>query len=466
MNKFLVVLALVVLSITTSLAQFGSYGYPNAKYMGLGGSGSAVSQRITAIGVNPASMLARTDTSWLEFNLPLNIAASASNNSLSLKDVKYYFGDTASRYLTSLDKQNLISAFENDGKFNGSVNINHLTIGLMASREIGAFALSVNDNISTNLTLPKEMVQLLLNGNQANQTYTFNDLTGQLNVNRTIGLSYARQLYKQNTKQLRFVSVGATAKYVQGFANIDMKSENTSISTSADHKINGSFSLKGNSAISNNFQFLNPFDDADAKKEDPGISPASVGSGIGFDIGFAAEFQKGIRFGLSVTDIGSMNWSENAKSRSVSKIFKVNDLTNQAEFDSLTANLDVVSNKVSSYSTDMPTALRIGASVALDSLVDVLKGFTLNVDYMQGFNNVGLNSSDPRIAVGLEMYPFEYVPRIALGIGQDQTGKMRFSGGIGYTLSFMDFYLSTFDLMSIGGGTQASVALQFIWRIY
>ncbi len=458
----------MVLLSFPAFAKFGSFGSGDARTVGLGNSGSALNQGILGIGKNPATMIQRTDSSFLQFSFP-SLSANVSTNTLSIDDVKTYFGGDTAKYLTDLDKSNLINAFNSDGKFVGSVNVDLFSIGMMISKEVGAISLSVSDNIFGGITLPQEMVKLLLQGNNVNETYKFDNLQAQSSYIRTFGLSYARQIINKKSQNLRYLSAGITAKYYMGFSFINMQSSNSSLSTSVDHKITGSFNGTAQTAFSKGFRSMNPFDTSNTNEEF-GFSamPEAAGSGIGADIGIAGELKSGLKFGVSITDIGSFNWSGNAEEHKMNKNFAITDLTNQGELDSLTKNVNTSSKSVGEIAGRLPSAFRIGLAMPVDSLLDWNSNTTVTLDYAQGFNDFATNSTTPRISVGLDIYPVSWLPRLMLGAGNDLTGKFRLSGGIGYNyFSFMDLYLATNDILSFGGGAnQASVALTFLWKIY
>lgn len=458
---------LVLLSSPT-FAKFGSFGSGDARTVGLGNSGSALNQGILGIGKNPATLIQRTDSSFLQFSFP-SLSANVSTNTLSLDDVKTYFGGDTAKYLTDLDKSNLVNAFNSDGKFVGSVNVDLFSIGMMVSKEVGAFSLSVSDNIFGGITLPQEMVKLLLNGNNVSETYKFDNLQAQSSYIRTFGLSYARQIINKKSQNLRYLSAGITAKYYMGFSFINMQSGNSSLTTSVDHKITGSFNGTAQTAFSKGFRKMNPFDTSNSTEDfEMSAMPEAAGSGIGADIGIAGELKSGLRFGVSITDIGSFNWTGNAEEHTLNKNFAITDLTNQGELDSLTKNVNTSSKSVGEIAGRLPSTFRIGLAMPLDSLLDWNSNTTILVDYAQGFNDFATNSTTPRISVGLDIYPVSWLPRLMIGGGNDLTGKFRLSGGIGYNyFSFMDFYLSTNDILSFGNGaTQASVAMTFLWKVY
>lgn len=465
MKKSFILIFIFCICFNLSFSQSGNYGLGDARTVGLGNTGNALSQGLLSMNRNPSLLLSRTDTNYLHFVLPFNLSVQASTNTLDIKDVKYYFGGDSSRFLTDLDKKNLVNAFDGDGKFIAGANINVFSLAVMPSREIGAFGVSVNDYVYGNIVIPKQMVDLLLNGNNVNQTYSFSNLSAQSSWIRSYGLSYARQLINKKSQELRFVSIGASVKMYQGYSYISMQSQNTQIYTSTDHKINGQFNATGISAFGNSLVGMNPFRN-DTSKLNVAPMPEAAGSGLGLDFGISGEFKFGMKFGISINDIGSMNWNKNVETHAISKSFKLNDILKKSEVDSIIDGVKDSTIKGGSVKTDLPTVLRFGILMPIDSLMEMPGEMNLLVDMNIGLSDFANNSKKSRLSMGLDWAIHPDAPRIMAGFSTDQTEKWRMSFGLGYNSKIIDFYIATFDLLSaISPSNNASFAFTLVWKI-
>lgn len=465
MKKIFILLFIFANIYCSMFSQSGNYGLGDARTVGLGNTGNALSQGLLSMNRNPSLLISRTDSSYLHFVLPFNFNVQATTNTLDIKDVKYYFGQDSSRTLTDLDKKNLVNAFDGDGKFIASANLNIFSLAYMPSKEVGAFGVSVNDYIYGNIIIPKQMVDLLLNGNNVNQTYSFNNLAAQSSWIKSYGLSYARQLINKKSQELRFVSAGVSLKMYQGYQYISMQSNDTKIFTSTDHKINGQFNATGISSFGNSLVGINPFRN-DTTKVSISPMPEAAGSGFGIDLGISGEFKFGMKFGASINDIGSISWNKNVETHTISKSFKLNDLLNKSELDSVIDGIKDSTIKGGTLKSDLPTVLRVGILMPIDSLFEVPGEMNLLVDMNIGMSDFGNNSKRSRLSMGIDWSIHPDVPRIMAGFSTDQTEKWRMSFGLGYNSKLIDFYIATFDLLSaIKPSNNASIAFTLAWKI-
>lgn len=465
MKKIIIYVLILIFSINLANSQSGNFGLGDARTVALGNTGNALSQGLLSINRNPSLLINRLDTGYLHFVLPFNMSIQATTNTLDIKDVKYYFGGDSSRFLTDLDKKNLVNAFDGDGKFIASANINAFSLAFMPSKEIGAFGISVNDYIYGSIIVPKQMVDLLLNGNNVNQTYSFNTLEAQSSWIRSYGLSYARELINKKSQSLRYVSMGASVKLFQGYQYVSLKSLDTKIYTSTDNKISGQFNATGISSFSQSLAGMNPFNN-DTSKVDISPMPEASGSGIGIDFGISGEFKFGMKFGVSINDLGSMNWDKNLETHTITKSFKLNDLLNKNELDSILNGSKDSTVKGGSVKTDLPTVLRLGLLMPVDSLFEVPGELNLLVDMNIGLSDFANNSKKSRLSLGLDWAIHPDAPRLMTGFSTDQTEKWRLSFGLGYNSKLIDFYIATFDLLSaISPSNNASIAFTLVWKI-
>jgi hypothetical protein len=237
------------------------------------------------------------------------------------------------------------------------------------------------------------------------------------------------------------LSVGGALKYVAGVATAGLQAPNglqiAPINNGTELRINYSMQFAYPDAFDPknvpnrfNFQFL---------------SSATAGSGIGADIGVHAEFfrsrsgHNAFSIGASVTDIGSITWNKNTSVRSVSNL--VDTIPHQG-LDSSTVNHTLAPiagklNNVSSFTTPLPTAMRIGAALDLDAIGISLSGtsMTFAMEYANGLTTTVGALQSPRIGFGLMLDHPGNLFSIRGGLGFiSQSGNSGLSLGIGTTI--------------------------------
>jgi len=415
MKKIIITIAFI-LSVSCSIfAQYGSVGIVDAKSMSLGKTYNANTDGIYSIGINPANMM-YSQSSRFEFTtvLPLPaVSVKAGTNFMNFEDFNYFFGgdgtktgDKANgRLLTTADKQRLFNLFSNSGRAFANASVTPFAAMLKVGPYTGAFAFSMADFVGGNFTVPKALVDLALNGNSPNQVYSFNNVDGQGWWIREYSLSYARDLFEINQNFFDKISVGLTVKMVQGFAYMSIDHVNSSISTGTSNNLTVSNNYLIRTAASTNFGKIKIYDfDTSDTKGNWGPFPSPAGTGLGLDFGVAAAYDKVWRFSMSVTDIGKINWDENTAIFSGNGTFTLTDLTDSTQRQNLVDTVKGKGYATSGFSTDLPTAFRLGASY---NLIGVVPGTMLiALDYNQGFNNVPGNSKIARWSLGADWLPW------------------------------------------------------------
>jgi len=132
------------------------------------------------------------------------------------------------------------------------------------------------------------------------------------------------------------------------------------------------------------------------------LFPKGVGTGFGLDIGAMKNLAiKGnlLSVGLSVTDIGSIDWDVSPEERSVHRVDTFSTTTS-LPVDTL-KRYEGVSLPTNSFTTLLPGKLHLGLSLENFSH-GLFAPRTYVFEYTQGLNNAVGNSTSPRIAVGAE----------------------------------------------------------------
>ena len=215
-------------------------------------------------------------------------------------------------------------------------------------------------------------------------------------------------------------SGGVSVKIVHGFAYAGITRDNTWISAGNDGTINANIDMAG---VTSHADFAHsPF-------------PAPAGSGIGADLGLSAEVNDYLIAAISLTDIGSMQWTGDVKEMYGQGQLHLDDMTNKAQRDSLQNAVSGSKRPGAAFSTGLPTTLRMGVQAEL-KYVPFIKEFfhgemTAACDYTQGFSDFPGSSKVGRLSMGLEYRPWSFLPlRTGVGFG----GEDRFDFALGFGL--------------------------------
>lgn len=458
-----VLIIVLVLATLPVSANFGSFGLNSARTAGVGNAGVAMMDRLYTFQLNPASLRNFNDSTFFEFTniavLP-NFSINGSNNILPIEDLNLYFsGVNGQPYeLKDKDKAKLVSNFDGTGKALFTTKINILSAAFQFSDVVGAFGISIDENISARMFLPSDLARLILYGNPRGEEYNFEDFTYQASWTRSISVSYANNFYRDTVGLLRNLNVGTSIKYYQGMGYADLETQRGRVYTNQDAHIEFDFLATGRASVGSDLdKFVN--DEGDLTS-----LPSSAGTGMGFDIGVLGELNNGIRFGFSISDIGVINFTEGVQNKEYSLMTTIKSVDDK-EIDSLVdgVNEEFIGSK--EFSVAPPSTIRLGVAVPIHKLVAFPGLFNAYLDYTQGINNNFANSLTPRISLGVDWQLYESLPIVMTGISNGITGDLRWSIGLGYEVWKLGFYLSTYDMLSvINPNNNVSVAFNFRWR--
>jgi len=464
MKKTIYTLALILSLSFCTFAQFGSVGIVDAKSMSLGKTYNANTDGIYSIGINPANMMF-SPSSHFEFTtvLPLPaVSMKVGDNFMSFDDFNYFFGGDGTkdangnangRVLTAADKQRLFNLFSNSGNVFMNASITPFAAMYKSNPSVGAFAFSMADFIGGSFTVPKALIDLGLNGNTPQQVYSFNDVDAQGWWIREYSLSYARELPEIDQTIFDKISVGLSLKMVQGFAYFGVDHVNTSLQTGNGNNLNIKSEWMIKSAFSSDFGKVYDFDTSNASsKVGPFLTPA--GTGLGIDFGVAAAYDQVWRFSLSVTDIGKINWNQNTAEYSGNGNMTITDLTDSTQRQQLQDSLKGKGHLTSGFTTDLPTAFRMGVSYNLTQYVP--GSILLALDYNQGFNNVPGNSKIGRWSLGADWAPLGWL-NVRTGISVGGVDGFGWALGLGLDTGVLEFFFATSDMNQVVLGNSAKM---------
>ncbi|MCL5028028.1 MAG: DUF5723 family protein [Bacteroidetes bacterium] len=473
MKNIKIIISFILLASISAFAQFGSTGALDARSMSMAKTSNAISQGVFSIGINPSNLLNSSDVVNFSTVLPIpNISVRAGTNFISINDINYFFGGVngSSRVLTDDDKQRLNSLFSNGGLVLGNVSLNLFSFGLKLDPSIGAFGLSINDVVESNVTIPSELSQFALSGNPAGSNYNFDDTKFNAWWIRDYSLSYAREFPEIPQDIFTKLAAGITFKYVQGFAYAQSSQVNGNYikTDSTNNQITVSTNYSIQSAFSDNFGVKYSYNTDTTKNSNFSPFPSPAGTGLGFDIGLSASIEDTWKFAAAVTDIGSITWDKNAAITTSTGQYTISDLTNQDQRDSIKTKFKGQSDSVSSFTTNLPTALRLGAAYKFNFGESSFPGtLLLALDINQGFNDQPGNSTKTRVSIGAEWKPMNWIPYLRTGFSFGGLFGFHWAAGIGINAGALEFNLGTSDLQTFvapNSGKYISVAFDSRWK--
>ncbi len=464
MKKITYTAAALLLFATSIFAQLGTEGVFDARNYGMGRTANAISKGVFAVGINPANIISypanKLEISTLLPFPSLNMKGGTSF--ITIDDINYYFGGVngQARYLSASDKQKLMDIFSGGGTFGANISVNLFMISFMPDPSIGAFAFTVNDVASVKLNIPQAIADLALNGNPAGKQFDFSDFDLKSWYLRSFALSFAKRIFSTEEFPSDIITAGVTVKYVQGFYYAGTDAVNSRFTTGTSGQIEGSSDFRGFSAFSSNFGVKYDFDPV---KREQNITPfpEPAGTGLGLDLGVNATLGNEWKLSLALTDLGKIKWDKNAAQFSATGTITIDDISNQAQRDSLKDKFVGKSKKIDSFETSLPTALRLGVAKYFTSSLLVA------ADYNIGFNDMPGNSTKSRFSVGVEWKPMDWIPYIRSGVTFGGLYGFGWSAGLGFDINILEINLATSDFNSFVSPNKAkylSFAIDTRWK--
>lgn len=209
----------------------------------------------------------------------------------------------------------------------------------------------------------KEMLQLIVGGND--------QFLGQsINIGPKIDLLAYNEVYFSGARKIGKLSVGAKAKLLFGSNNVQTSKENMVFTTDEENfgiTVEGEYTVRS----SNMLRIFNN-DSLTFKKINVNFDNLFVSNtGIGIDLGVTYQFTSDLSFGMSILDLGSINWTFFPRKYSLQE--KVNftgfDVFDDLVFSNQKLDLDATINKnikikseLEPYRTPLNTTILISGS--------------------------------------------------------------------------------------------------------
>jgi len=391
------------------------------RVVGLAGTYTTIAEGIFSIGYNPGLI-------GLQQNRPLTIQGfqldfGILGNFFSIENIAKYSGDT----LNTRDKNRLFKTLRDANGMSFFMDT-HMPIPLINISK-GNLAFSANNIILQNYKLPIGLLELIFygNGQKADLDLEFSyEILGMNEYGISFGIPF------------KYMSLGVTAKYMQGLFYLGVDEDSSSSSLLTDDL-----------GIYGNGKYI--------------IKQGVGGSGFGLDIGIVSQPLNGWNFGLSVINLtGTIRWEQggNKNSTNINPLtknfypFKWGDqellpdqyieytfsidtiradkLSNDSLFRNETKFITIPSN-AKDFKTRMPATFRFGLSKQFDN-------FLIASDLIAGFNNRYYSRKQWRWSMGTEWTRMPSLPlRIGFGWGGGDMKELGFGFGLRKSRFMFDF---------------------------
>ncbi len=358
-------------------------------------------------------------------------------------------GEKVGKHLNYEDKQRILNSFNEElGTLLTQIDVKALNLAFRI-KNVG-IGLALRERAFSRFEMQRDFVRFLLYGNPPSSIYSFDIGVGGTWL-REYSVSVGTKLPFELIA-IKNINVGVGVKLIQGFGFTGSENLGLTIET-ADSSRGYEMTANIRGVVKRaGVDFLDPDKDA---KFTPFPTPA--GTGLGFDIGVSAEILGLFTAGVSITDIGSINWTKNAVIVSGDTTFKFSGYTTQERIDSLRESFEnyVKSSerkKYESFSTGLPTAIRFGVATDLKTLVPLFPGrMLISADYFQPIGDEQMMFKKSRLALGLEWRLLDFLPlRTGISIGGFEGFAL--SAGMGLNLPGLEFNIATGNLNEIMSG--------------
>lgn len=440
------ILALVLSSAICYMSVAGDRS--NIRGVGMGRTINAASRGVDAIGINPAN-IAIPEVRRFTLNLvPIGLRVSTDLVDYGIYQ-EYFTGvDSAGKrnpkMLETSDQNKILSQMPDLPE--NRIETELMTFGASFQNPIvGGIAFAITEHAGCTSTLSKDFFRMAVFGLDSNgSTYTFGGTGISAWWYREYNLSYGRKL-PVKLKFLKDLYAGIGLKFIRGYGIFQTVRQNSSFNNYPESPGSDMYNLKGTIdylAMHAGVDFFNNNDSAHVPFT---IFPDPVGSGTGFDIGFSGELINGMRVALSITDIGKITWDKNVLENIGVGPFEFTQDLKTLE-DTVKNIVNGIPRPVGSFTTNLPTALRLGFMMDVQRLPFIKRNLPRKllfaVDYVQGFNESLGNTTKPRFSLGAE-YRLVYVLPLRTGLVFGGGDKVRWAFGFGLDLRYFSWDFAT-----------------------
>lgn len=421
MRNILIVIALFF--ITNLQAQ---NELSNFSATGRGGVVNTFATDYQAIGINPANLGIPGNT-FVSFSIA-EIGAGVSSQSLTRKQLAKFLSGV-NEPMTQQEKLEFAAAFNNENALNANVDATSFAISVKLPTE-GGFAFSHRYRLAGHIGLNQTFAEILFLGQNApiyknfdilnppNVSEVFDKTKLQLSWLSEFNLAYGRTLVETLGNGL-YGGVGY--KYIKGIGILDLVIEDGTVR--AYSSLSPAFNV--------NYGNLTSLPTFNYQGDKSGL--AAVGTGHGFDIGLAIDINEKTKAGLSVTDLGFMEWEGNLITAFDQPLQLVtsNGISTFNLFEQIPQFTGSGDESLLSYEaeqkrkTKLPARLRAGAGLKLG------EKFEGGLDVTLPLNDVAGNIPGAFVGAGIDFKP---VPVVRISTGLTGGAGHGFNIPLGFTL--------------------------------
>ncbi len=405
--KILVVLALTGLVAASAAAG----GLSSARAVAMGDAQIGLAKGVYAPLFNPANIaLSGYGQAGLEI---AGVGAEIFNNSFSLSDYNSYTGAV----LTNDDKSAILGKIPLEGlELSARVQASAMTVSF------GTFVISTNGVAASEINLSKDVIDLLLNGNQLNDTLSLDEMYSEAIAYATVGFTTGKTLYKSGTRQF---AIGATYKYIRGLAYEDIVQLNGEASTTMS-------GFGGSGTVI--------------------ARTATGGTGYSIDLGAALKLSDNHTAGISFSNLfNGITWNKQTEEHYYSfylDTVTIDNIDNDSVFVS-----DDYSQEIGDFKSKLPAVMRIG-------IADISGKFLWAADWEQGFKLGAGVSSKPRLSFGGEYRLIGFLPlRAGYSLGGGKGSTVSFGTGFDLSLFYIDVAATNHGSITSGSSKGIHLAL-------
>lgn len=419
---------------------------------------------------NPANISRHKSTvkARFYFNLGTSFGYSFYGDYFSNSFYTQYFVDNKGRVLNDWEKWDIVNQASDKGT-HFVLTWNLLTF-IYNTPKSGTFGISIDDRFWGNLFTPRDFMELIFFGNDKNRTYDLSKLDYSGTWVKQINLTYSNKIKSKDRRKYGDIYYGFSIKPLFGVLHSEIETNNFSFFTDDTNRIftYGRMNMNYGGVLG-------------GRKEKLRYTFNPAGIGIAADIGLSMKVFNFLRlgtfdFGISLIDLGYINWYKNSNKYLYDGGFILTDITKEGQIDSLEALLN--SKRTSTnFISYLPTTIRIGFNYKLclenskkkrQLDAERLELINFSVEYIQGLIKRGGGTTTPILAVGAEVnVNKKFSPRIGATFGGRE--KFTLSAGLGIDTGPVIIDIGTFNIQSIYQPTKSakvSAGISVRFRVY
>ena len=477
-------LCVVFLLITSTLF---AQRHTTARNMGLGGGGTAYMGDYHANFINPANLMLGDRNAAIGLFGGISTLGGGNLADMSIYNEYFTTGRTLNEQLTMEISDKLFGSSPNGSRSIGA-NLDAVLFGINLKKGNQAVSAAFRMRALSSLTMSKGFFELSMGG--LNELY-FNeyknvDVSADMLMVGEVSVGYAREVWSSGTfgqQGSKRLYAGVSPKLLLGM-NYYRTSFQSQLRISENEML---LSHVFDYNVESTGQVSQQLNDYHADRNTSGLDPvfgdylilddaasdlgSIKGRGLGLDMGVTYEmvmpsvpFLGGdyqvLRLSLSATDMGSVNFSQDAGSfRGVGQFdwsgtrldSEYIDAEHDSKFSNYSSHLQdsIATHIYGNYSPEDIASLNVGLSPMLNFGAAYTAGkWNLMFDLGKGMNSRGMNSQVISSVLGVEYNLINIIPlRTGMRVGGDM--PTAFSFGTGINLKFLDFtvgFMSTPNL--------------------